>query len=129
MPLYPQPQLIAGTAVTSGWPCEARDLMSPGGFCNDSNNTKGDWIHVVCQVTGVTVQNEHLLGPGVYEQSDVYDVADLRPEQMKPDVDLSKLEKEVHGTYRVYAPDLWFGDTSRDPVTHKASLKVHNLPC
>lgn len=116
MPVYPQPALVRGTAITEGWPCEFRSTRWrarwAGPYCVDCDDPAGDWVLVVGQVHGELVRNEHKLADGTHESSDIWNRIKVPIEKLRPGIDPATLRIDATGMFVYgYVPDLWFGNT------------------
>jgi hypothetical protein len=123
MPIYPKPALVKGTSIspTTNWPCEARSVasrtLSQDQYCADRDDPHGDWVHVYCQVQAPPSDPAGSIWNDNNQSSNVWDGIKIMAGQLGPN------SAATVGL----VPDIWFGDTSRDPTTHKASLKVRSL--
>jgi len=119
LPVYPQPALIKGTAVTKGYPCEYFAKTTSSGYCQ-GDTTEGFLFHVVCQVHGQ-------LPPGAIGDTNLTDEAghfsDIWDRIVIPLGALkgskAPLVPSPDGEgYLEYGADLWLENTG-----------WHNIPC
>jgi hypothetical protein len=69
-PLYAQPVITKGEAVTDGWPCEYYDRASAdkGPYCTERDDPNGDRLLVIGQVRGERLQDDRLVISNLWYQ-------------------------------------------------------------
>ncbi|MBW3538583.1 hypothetical protein KY386_03790 [Candidatus Parcubacteria bacterium] len=120
LPLYPAPQLVAGTAVNEGWPCEYYALnvvIKQGTDCSQSHSVLGDEVQIECQVRGDDTLGEGTIQNDKQERSNIFDVVIIPKDKVVRGVE--QLEPTPDGSgYFALGADMWLGNTG-----------WHGIPC